>query len=136
MTTHRDEIHVEGSDDDGATWHRYLFRYKPDDAHDLPPPAFFHMPRLDWQMWFAALGTCRRNEWFLAFQRRLLEGSPSVTGLLAHNPFPDAPPRRLRTRTERFTFAESTADGVWAVSPGSPYCPELTLASFGSPPGR
>jgi len=136
MTTHRDEIHVEGSNDDGATWRRYLFRYKPDDAHDLPPPTLFHMPRLDWQMWFAALGTCRRNEWFLAFQRRLLEGSPSVTALLAHNPFPDGPPGRLRTRTERFTFAASSADGVWTIAPGAPYCPELTLASFASPPGR
>jgi hypothetical protein len=135
MTTTRREIHVEGSKDGGETWQQYRFRYKPDDAHDLPPPALFHMPRLDWQMWFAALGSCRRNEWFVLFQKRLLEGSPAVLGLLEDDsPWTsDAPPTLIRTRTERFTFAESPGEGVWAVAPGDPYCPVLSLADFGPP---
>ena len=53
-----------------------------------------HQPRLDWQMWFAALGGAA--DWFATFLARLLEGSPDVLGLLADNPFPDHPPRYVR----------------------------------------
>ena len=31
-----------------------------------------YMPRLDWQMWFAALGSVEENPWFLHFLERLL----------------------------------------------------------------
>ncbi len=51
-----------------------------------------HQPRLDWQMWFAALSGPRRQPWFAAFLYRLLENSPPVLALLASNPFPDGPP--------------------------------------------
>ena len=131
MTTERLEIQLEGSDD-GVTWKKYRFKYKPFDAHDLPLPALFHMPRLDWQMWFAALGTYRQNAWFMEFQRRILEGSPAVLDLLAENPFPDAPPQRLRARTERFEFADDPHDGVWTVTPVGPYSPEVSLNRTGS----
>jgi hypothetical protein len=131
MTTHRDEIKVEGSSDGGQTWQAYRFAYKPNDAGDLPWPALFHMPRLDWQMWFAALGDCRRNAWFVMFQRRLLEGSAPVLGLLAESPFPpEAPPKLIRSRVEHFTFADSARDGFWAVTPGPDYCPALSIDQF------
>ena len=55
MTTRRPEIIVEGSDD-GVTWRPYRFRWKPGELDRRPRFAPFHMPRLDWQMWFAALG--------------------------------------------------------------------------------
>jgi hypothetical protein len=55
MTTERPEIIVEGSND-GSTWLAYEFRYKPGDLRRAPPIVAPHQPRLDWQMWFAALG--------------------------------------------------------------------------------
>ena len=54
MTTGRPEIIVEGSDD-GVTWHAYEFKWKPGDVHRRPWFVAPHQPRLDWQMWFAAL---------------------------------------------------------------------------------
>ncbi|HEY7515086.1 MAG TPA: lipase maturation factor family protein, partial [Vicinamibacteria bacterium] len=92
MTTSRPAILVEGSRD-GLEWRAYPFRFKPDDLDR--PPGFVapHQPRLDWQMWFAALGDCEANPWFLRFLDRLREGSPPVLGLLAGNPFPEGPPR-------------------------------------------
>ena len=54
MTTERPEIIVEGSDD-GETWVPYVFRWKPGDVDRRPRFTTPHMPRLDWQMWFAAL---------------------------------------------------------------------------------
>src|SRR5262249_39481919 len=54
MTTSRPEIIVEGSSD-GETWHEYAFRYKPGALTRAPPWNIPHQPRVDWQMWFAAL---------------------------------------------------------------------------------
>ena len=71
MTTTRNEIIVEGSDD-GVQWREYEFRYKPGDVTRRPPWNIPHQPRLDWQMWFAALDDAQRLPWFSRFLERLL----------------------------------------------------------------
>jgi lipase maturation factor 1 len=131
MTKRRDEVVLEGSRD-GHTWQRYRLPYRPEDPNEPPRWAFLHMPRLDWQLWFAALGTCRDNVRLLALQQRLLQGEPRMLPLLAEvlSP-PEAPPRFVRTRLEslRFTTREERArTGAWWVrEPLGPYCPVLTL---------
>ena len=60
MTTSRTEIVVEGSND-GAVWQPYEFKYKPGDLARRPAWVAPHQPRLDWQMWFAALGNLSRK---------------------------------------------------------------------------
>jgi predicted DCC family thiol-disulfide oxidoreductase YuxK len=86
MTTIRIEIEVQGSHD-GNTWETYSFRYKPGDPKSAPRWVAPHQPRLDWQMWFAALGNYRENPWFSAFMYRLLAASPEVLHLLEGDPF-------------------------------------------------
>ena len=71
MTTERDEIVIEGSND-GVEWREYEFRYKPGDVARRPRWNIPHQPRLDWQMWFAALDDPRRLPWFPRFLERLL----------------------------------------------------------------
>ena len=66
MTTERNEIVVEGSDD-GAEWREYDFLYKPGDVMRRPRWNIPHQPRLDWQMWFAALDNPRYLPWFTRF---------------------------------------------------------------------
>ena len=115
MTTSRPEIVVEGSND-GATWAPYEFRYKPGDVKRAPPWVAPYQPRLDWQMWFAALGSADENRWFYNFSARLLQGSPPVLALLEHNPFPGSPPRYIRAVVYdyHFTdFAERRRTGAW-----------------------
>lgn len=115
MTTVRPEIVVEGSLD-GETWLAYEFRYKPGEVRRPPPFVAPHQPRLDWQMWFAALRPAFATPWFPRFLVRLLEGSPEVLSLLAKNPFPQGPPRYVRARLYdyRFTdFATRRATGAW-----------------------
>jgi hypothetical protein len=115
MTTTRPEIIVEGSDD-GNTWRAYAFKFKPGDVARRPPWVAPHQPRLDWQMWFAALSDARGEPWFGNFCERLLEGSPAVLGLIADNPFPERPPRFVRGTLYQYRFADSTTrkrDGVW-----------------------
>src|SRR5262249_7966965 len=78
MTTTRPEIVVEGSND-GEQWQSYEFTYKPGDLRRRPKWVAPHQPRLDWQMWFAALGDARSEPWFQRFCRQLLAGSPQVS---------------------------------------------------------
>jgi lipase maturation factor 1 len=113
MTTTREEIIVEGSDD-GQQWREYEFRYKPGDVRRRPQWTILHQPRLDWQMWFAALDDPQRLPWFSRFLERLLENEPSVTGLVERNPFPDKPPAYVRAELYEYTYAPNDdAAGQW-----------------------
>ena len=115
MTTSRREIIIEGSND-GQNWLPYEFKYKPGDPKRRPQFVAPHQPRLDWQMWFAALGNFRENPWLVNFCVRLLQGSPEVLGLLDRNPFPNAPPRYIRAMAYNSHFSNSQerrAQGVW-----------------------
>ncbi len=114
MTTQRDEIVIEGSSD-GVEWREYEFRYKPGDLSRRPPWNIPHQPRLDWQMWFAALEDPQRLRWFWLFLERLLHNEPAVTSLLARNPFPDSPPLYIRARFYDYTYSDAGAKarGQW-----------------------
>jgi predicted DCC family thiol-disulfide oxidoreductase YuxK len=114
MTTERAEIIVEGSYD-GVEWREYEFRYKPGNAAREPRWNIPHQPRLDWQMWFAALQDPRRLLWFSRFIQRLRQNEPAVTALLEKNPFPDRPPAYVRALLYDYNYADSNekAEGVW-----------------------
>jgi predicted DCC family thiol-disulfide oxidoreductase YuxK len=115
MTTSRPEIIVEGSND-AQTWLEYGFKYKPGHLKRAPVWVQPHQPRLDWQMWFAALGSYQGQPWFVNFMVRLLEGSPEVLALMATNPFPSSPPQYVRARLYDYkfaSFAERRSTGNW-----------------------
>jgi predicted DCC family thiol-disulfide oxidoreductase YuxK len=112
MTTSRPEIIVQGSND-GTTWLDYEFKFKPGDVKRAPPWVAPYQPRLDWQMWFAALSNWRANPWFVNFLARLLQGSPEVLELLGKNPFPNQPPRYVRALVYDYRFTRNHGDGAW-----------------------
>jgi hypothetical protein len=131
MTTTRPEILVEGSAD-GVAWKPYEFRWKPGDLFRRPAFVAPHQPRLDWQMWFAALGSFEQDPWFARFLEKLLEGSPPVLALLARNPFPGAPPRFVRARLWDYRFTEPSerkrTGAWWRRTEIAPYGPVLERA--------
>jgi hypothetical protein len=104
MTTTRPEIIIEGSND-GQQWTPYAFKYKPGDLARSPVWVEPHQPRLDWQMWFEALGGTP-DQWFFGFVKRLLEGSPDVLALMDTNPFPHGPPRYIRAMLYNYSFTD------------------------------
>jgi hypothetical protein len=110
-------------------WRAYQWRYKPDDLTERPRWVAPFQPRLDWQMWFAALGTWEEEHRFQAFCQKLLNGSPAVVRLLAHNPFPDAPPRFLRAALYRYRFAPSGTSRWWTRQRVRAYSPVLERAA-------
>jgi uncharacterized membrane protein YphA (DoxX/SURF4 family) len=130
MTTVRPEIIVEGSDD-GSTWRAYEFKYKPGDLYRRLPWVAPHQPRLDWQMWFAALSNYRQNPWFINFMARLLQGSPDVIHLLARNPVPAAPPRFVRAIVYEYRFTDIATrrqtGAIWRRELLGTYLPPISL---------
>lgn len=108
MTTSRPEIIIEGSND-GNIWMAYEFKFKPGDLRRAPPIVAPHQPRLDWQMWFAALGPANRSPWFDSFVKKLLEGSADVLALMDKNPFPEKPPRQIRAMLYDYHFSSFDA---------------------------
>ncbi|MFI5372263.1 MAG: lipase maturation factor family protein [Candidatus Eisenbacteria bacterium] len=130
MTTERSEIVVEGSAD-GVTWKPYGFRWKPGDVSRKPEFVPGHMPRLDWQMWFAALDPTHPAPWLVMCCERLLEGSKPVRALLGADPFPVTPPRYVRADLYRYRFSDAAtrhATGAWWTRERQgPYLPALTM---------
>ena len=135
MTTTRPEIVVEGSDD-GQQWREYEFRYKPGALSRPPPWNIPHQPRLDWQMWFAALGdpaesrgSAASSSGYWRTARRCLRCSPA-------NPFPDHPPKYVRAMLYDYRFADPTthaATGQWWVRrEAGIYFPAVGLPGVGN----
>jgi predicted DCC family thiol-disulfide oxidoreductase YuxK len=130
MTTTRSEIIVEGSED-GVTWKPYEFKYQIGNVQNALPIVAPHQPRLDWQIWFAALGDVQEEPWFVNFLARLLEGSQPVIRLLKTNPFPDPPPRYIRAKLYEYHFTtleERQKTGAWWTrEEKGMYCPAVSL---------
>ncbi len=137
MTTARPEIVIEGSAD-GYVWHEYVFRYKPGPLSRRALWNIPHQPRLDWQMWFAALGSVRENPWIVGLMARLLEGSPSVLALLYSNPFGDGAPKYVRAQLYKYQFTDRRTHRLtgewWIRQPLGLYVPEISLADFSRGP--
>jgi lipase maturation factor 1 len=115
MTKDRREIVIEGSAD-GLDWKPYEFKWKPGDVMRAPGWCAPHQPRVDWQMWFAALSSYRQNPWFVQTVISLLHGKPEVAALFARNPFPQNPPQYVRATFYRYRFTtvqEHRETGAW-----------------------
>lgn len=74
----RPEVVLEGLQGSTNTWKEIHFKYKPTDLHQPPPFVAPHQPRLDWQLWFAALESYQHNPWFVHLVWKLLCMDPSV----------------------------------------------------------
>ncbi|MFC7403506.1 lipase maturation factor family protein [Georgenia alba] len=108
ITRRRDEVVVEGTEDPDpatATWHEYVFRGKPGPPGRWPRQfAPYHL-RLDWGMWFLALGSPSQHRWFTVLLRRLLEADRPTLRLLARYPFEGRAPQWVRARVFRYRFS-------------------------------
>ncbi len=116
LTTERDEILLEGTSD-GATWFDIKLPFKPSGPHDAKFVLPFH-PRLDWQMWFAALQGPRWSPFVLRLAQRLLDSRTfhSVATLLDESVDRLPVPHRVRITTRRFQLTTDWhAASVWTI---------------------
>jgi predicted DCC family thiol-disulfide oxidoreductase YuxK len=134
MTTERPEITVEASSD-GLAWQPYRFRYAMSPGDASMPFLLPHMPRLDWQMWFAALEYRAGGQppgWMMPFLARLQENAPPVLGLLARGGAADlAAPKYFRLRLDLLQFAppntHKESGRFWEATPLPTYTIEGSL---------
>ena len=126
----RDEIVFEGTDDGLITgdtrWKEYEFKAKPGDPNRRPPFVAPYQPRIDWQIWFAAMSSPSEYPWTLHFVWKLLHNDRGTLSLIANNPFPDAPPRYIRARLYRYRFAPIGDKSWWKREPMGEWLPALS----------
>jgi hypothetical protein len=73
-----------------------------------------YQPRIDWQIWFAAMSSPDRYPWTVHLIWKLLHNDPQALSLLAGNPFPESPPRYIRAKLFRYRFAPpGNPEGAW-----------------------
>jgi hypothetical protein len=77
-------------------------------------------------MWFAALGDIEGERWFRSFLKRLLEGSPDVVRLLAHDPFGGRPPRYVRATLYDYRLTNRRDVPWWTRTELGAYSPVLS----------
>jgi lipase maturation factor 1 len=130
MTTERPELVFEGSND-GNDWREYGLPFKPGDLSRMPRWVAPYQPRLDWQLWFAALDAPENNPWVGTLCARILENDRDVLGLFSVNPFPDHAPRLIRVVRYQYEFtnyAERASTGNWwRRTPIDFYIPAVSL---------
>src|SRR5262249_50868349 len=92
------------------------FKCKPGDLLRRPCMVSPYHLRLDWLMWFAAMGEPEGYPWTAHLVWKLLHGDPGTLSLLASNPFPGQPPRFIRVRLYRYTFGRPGERAWWRRS--------------------
>lgn len=113
-----------------VNWHEIHFYYKPGAVNASLPIIAPHQPRLDWQMWFAALSDYNQQPWFVHLAQKLLTGSPDVYALLPpHEHFsPEFPPNVVRASRYLYTFTrDAGASDWWQRTKVGDYLPAIGL---------
>lgn len=131
VTRERHEVVIKGTDaaviDGSAEWREYEFKGKPGNPNRRPPIVSPYHWKIDWQMWFAAMSMPELHPWIFRIMEKLLRGDARFLSLLAHNPFPAAPPRFVRADLYRYQFTNPGERGWWKRTLLGTYLPPIAL---------
>ncbi len=120
------ELVVQGSDD-SATWRDYEFKCKPTQLDRRPCVITPYHYRLDWLMWFAAMGRVEQYPWAAHLVWKLLQDDRATLRLIETNPFSEAPPRSIRIELYRYEFTQPGESGWWKRERVSTWLGETSL---------
>jgi len=113
----RDQLVFEGTTDDEITpatvWRPYEFKCQPGDPARRPCWMSPYHHRLDWLLWFAAMGRPADYPWAVHLTWKFLEADPAALKLIRSDPFGGAPPRYVRVQHYRYRFAPRGAPVWW-----------------------
>jgi len=114
----RMEIIFEGTDErnlnEHTQWKEYEFKAKPGNPYRRPVMVAPYQPRLDWQIWFAAMASPQEYPWTVHFVWKLLHNDPGTLSLISNNPFPNKPPRFVRAQYYEYHFSKpGDPTGAW-----------------------
>jgi hypothetical protein len=97
------EVEFAGSNDGGATWRPYLFRYKPQLEDHISP---FLAPRFARFESSLQLALYQQSPVLVEVARQLLLRNTDVIHLFQADPFPDRPPTYVRIAVFQFNFTD------------------------------
>lgn len=99
---------------DTSKWTPYIYKGLPVALDKRPPQIAPYQLHLDWQMWFASMGSPDEYTWTFNLVWKLLHNDPNVTCLFANNPFTEKPPQFIRAILYNYTFAQpNNSKGFW-----------------------
>ncbi|VDO64722.1 unnamed protein product [Schistosoma curassoni] len=125
----RPELILEAASSPAGPWYEYEFNFKPGRIDKTPPVVIPHQPRLDWQMWFAALTNYRNHPWLMNLVYRLLNQQTEVLELLDPSSVPNNP-KYIRAHLYTYHFTDSfDSKDWWKRTFKSEYLPPVTLSS-------
>ncbi|CAH8547195.1 unnamed protein product [Schistosoma bovis] len=125
----RPELILEAASNPTGPWYEYEFNFKPGRIDRTPPVVIPHQPRLDWQMWFAALTNYRNHPWLMNLVYRLLNQQTEVLELLDPSSVPNNP-KYIRAHLYTYHFTDSfDSKDWWKRTFKSEYLPPVTLSS-------
>ncbi|KER19358.1 hypothetical protein T265_11846 [Opisthorchis viverrini] len=113
----RPEVILEGAPSMEGPWTEYHFRFKPGRVNRTPPVVIPHQPRVDWQLWFAALSQPDDHPWFYNLVYRLLQQEPDVLQLLDTSTIPTNP-KFVRAHLYTYYYTQPT-EHLWRQSGAS-----------------
>ncbi|HXJ23320.1 MAG TPA: lipase maturation factor family protein [Polyangia bacterium] len=125
----RNQLVFEGTEDevvdDQTQWRAYAFKCQPVDPARRPCWMSPYHYRLDWLLWFAAMGSPRDYDWTLRLVWNLLSADRATLGLLGQDPFQGRPPRHVRVDLYRYSLQPLGAATWWRRERLGPWLPPL-----------
>jgi hypothetical protein len=125
----RAQLVFEGTTDQTITpqtkWLPYAFKCQPGDPARRPCWMSPYHYRLDWLLWFAAMGSPREYPWALHLVWELLAADAGALGLVGDDPFHGTPPRYVRVDLYRYTLAPLGGNVWWRRTRLGPWLPPL-----------
>ncbi|MDD9952706.1 MAG: lipase maturation factor family protein [Candidatus Woesearchaeota archaeon] len=113
----RGELVIEGTADavvsEQSIWKEYELPGKPTKLDRNHPQLAPYQPRIDWQIWFAAMSHPNREPWLWHVLWKLLHNDPGALSLFSHNPFPDEAPEHVRIMYYKYKLAPLAAENIW-----------------------
>jgi lipase maturation factor len=130
----RAQLVFEGTDDRTVTaetiWRPYEFKCQPGDPARRPCLMSPYHYRLDWLLWFAAMGPPAEYPWAVHLAAQLLEADPAALALIANDPFHGARPRFVRVELYRYAFAPPGSGRWWDRTRLDSWLPPLALTNL------
>jgi len=129
----RREVIISGTTDKTITtntqWKDYDFKGKPGNIYQRPPLISPYHYRLDWQIWFAAMGPYHQHPWVLHFVYKLLQNDSETIRLLNYSPFKTSAPTYIKIDLYEYHFTnkQNRSSAWWRRTYLGTYLPPVHL---------